>query len=105
MDVQLFILDDAGQVGYSAPNTVRYSYSLYWAVVTMTTLGYGDITPVTVAEKIVAIFIILIGATLFAYFSESYRLPFSSQLTNLFFSMQWQALQASFMPPTLLLAA
>lgn len=71
MEYQLFILDDNGQVGYSAPNIVRYICSLYWAVVTMTTLGYGDITPVTTAEKVVAIFIILIGATLFAYFSES----------------------------------
>ena len=40
--------------------------SLWWAVVTMTTVGYGDVTPVTMAGKIVATFIMLIGVGLVA---------------------------------------
>ena len=35
--------------------------SMYWAIVTMTTVGYGDVTPVTVAGKVMASVIILIG--------------------------------------------
>lgn len=35
--------------------------SMYWAIVTMTTVGYGDITPITVPGKLVASLIILTG--------------------------------------------
>lgn len=35
--------------------------SIYWAIVTITTVGYGDITPVTTAGKVLASFIMLIG--------------------------------------------
>ena len=41
-------------------------HSLWWAVVTMTTVGYGDVTPVTTAGKVVATFIMLIGVGLVA---------------------------------------
>ena len=40
--------------------------SIWWAVVTMTTVGYGDVTPVTTLGKIVATFIMLIGVGLVA---------------------------------------
>lgn len=35
--------------------------SIYWAIVTLATVGYGDITPVSPLGKIIASFIILIG--------------------------------------------
>lgn len=35
--------------------------SIYWAIVTITTVGYGDITPVTTMGKFVASLIMLIG--------------------------------------------
>ncbi len=35
--------------------------SVYWAVVTMTTVGYGDIAPQTVLGQVVAAFVMLIG--------------------------------------------
>jgi len=41
---------------------------LFQAVVTMMTIGYGDIVPISVEEKIVTVILILIGATMFAYF-------------------------------------
>ncbi|WP_436883395.1 ion transporter [Enterobacter asburiae] len=40
--------------------------SVYWAVVTMTTVGYGDITPHTTAGRILASLLILTGYSMIA---------------------------------------
>lgn len=40
--------------------------SIYWAIVTMTTVGYGDITPVTGFGKLLSALVMLIGYTIIA---------------------------------------
>jgi len=40
--------------------------SIYWAIVTITTVGYGDITPVTSLGKIIASVIMLMGYAIIA---------------------------------------
>lgn len=40
--------------------------SIYWAIVTLTTVGYGDITPVTVLGKILASIIMIMGYSIIA---------------------------------------
>jgi voltage-gated potassium channel len=40
--------------------------SIYWAVVTMTTVGYGDITPLTSAGKTLATFMMILGYAILA---------------------------------------
>ncbi|HSK13694.1 MAG TPA: ion transporter, partial [Phnomibacter sp.] len=40
--------------------------SIYWAIVTLTTVGYGDITPVTVLGKLVASVIMILGYSIIA---------------------------------------
>lgn len=40
--------------------------SIYWAIVTLTTVGYGDITPVTVTGKIISSMIMILGYTIIA---------------------------------------
>lgn len=40
--------------------------SIYWAIVTMTTVGYGDITPITGPGKFLSACVMLIGYTIIA---------------------------------------
>ena len=40
--------------------------SVYWAIVTMTTVGYGDITPVTPIGRLLSAFVMLLGYTIIA---------------------------------------
>ena len=49
------------------PFAEQYLASLYWAFTTMTTVGYGDITPQNSDEYIFASFMMIIGATVFGY--------------------------------------
>jgi len=49
-----------------SPNA-RYVAALYLSVMTISTVGYGDIVPVTMAERVYLIFAMLIGASVYAY--------------------------------------
>lgn len=55
-------------------------HSLWWTVVTMTTVGYGDITPITVMGKIVATFVMFIGVALVALPTAILAASFSEEL-------------------------
>ena len=45
----------------------HYLWSVYWALTTLTTVGYGDITPTNSAEQAYECFALLIGGLIFGY--------------------------------------
>ena len=49
----------------------RYVASLYWTLTTMMTVGYGDITPATMPERLVSVFAMLVGCGIFGYSMNS----------------------------------
>ena len=51
-----------------------YISALYWSVTTITTVGYGDIVPVTTGEKVFVIFSVAVGAvTYVVVFQASHK--------------------------------
>ena len=40
--------------------------AIYWAIVTMTTVGYGDMAPITVSGKVLASFVMIMGYSIIA---------------------------------------
>ena len=45
----------------------KYILSLYWTFTIMATVGYGDILPNNTAERLLNVFVILLGASMFGY--------------------------------------
>lgn len=68
----LILVTSMGTVMYMIEGNVPDSQfnnipnSIYWAIVTMTTVGYGDITPVTPTGRFLSAVIMLIGYTIIA---------------------------------------
>jgi voltage-gated potassium channel len=48
------------------PDFANIPQSIYWAIVTITTVGYGDVAPITVAGKFMASLIMLTGFAIIA---------------------------------------
>ncbi|MCZ8343937.1 MAG: ion transporter [Leptospira sp.] len=47
--------------------TTRYIRALYWSLTTLTTIGYGDITPVTNEQTIYTMIVMIFGVGIYGY--------------------------------------
>lgn len=56
--------------------------SMWWGAVTLTTVGYGDIYPITTLGKILGVFISILGIGLFALPAGIVASGFTSELQN-----------------------
>jgi len=57
----LMFMVEGGRQGFES-----IPQSIYWAVVTVTTVGYGDVSPITPAGKIFAVILMLAGYSIIA---------------------------------------
>jgi voltage-gated potassium channel len=56
-----------------------YGDALWWAIVTATTVGYGDVSPVTVEGRVIAVVLMLIGIGVIGVFTATVASYFFSQ--------------------------
>jgi voltage-gated potassium channel len=67
--VILVLLSTLG-LAFFEPNT-SLADGLWWSIVTLTTVGYGDITPNSLAGRLIGILIMLLGIGIIALFTAS----------------------------------
>jgi voltage-gated potassium channel len=51
------------------PKMTSYFDSIWWGVATITTIGYGDVVPITLTGRIIGIFLMMTGPALFVLFT------------------------------------
>lgn len=56
-----------GAIAHSADRFFEYGKSIYWTVTTLTTVGYGDITPKTLPQMFYACLTMILGVGFFGY--------------------------------------
>lgn len=68
-----------------APNNQIHSFfdALYWSIVTLSTVGYGDITPQTVQGRAVAIVLIVVGIGVISFFTSIIVSAFTEKLPEI----------------------
>jgi len=57
--------------------------ALYWSVVTISTVGYGDIVPITEAGRVVAMFVIIAGIAVFSFTTSLIVTAFTQKLDEI----------------------
>lgn len=56
--------------------------AMYWALITLTTVGYGDVSPVSAVGKVISIFTAFLGVSIVAMLTGIVASAFSNQLAR-----------------------
>jgi len=75
----IFIYEGAG----ANPNINSYFDAIYWSIITISTVGFGDISPVTVEGRIATIFLVIGGLSVIAFFTSIVTTALSERLVSL----------------------
>lgn len=82
--ILLFIIIPVGIIGYSAFEGLDWIDSAWLTIITLTTIGYGDISAETPIGKIFTMALVLVGLGAITFFlSSSFALLFSAEATAL----------------------
>jgi len=65
------------------PNITSLFDALYWSLVTITTVGYGDISPVTDAGRTISMLVIIAGIAMISFATSVIVSAFSERLSEL----------------------
>ena len=84
----IFIVSTAGIAIYvfeerTNPNINSLFDALYWALITISSVGYGDISPVTTAGRVVSMIIIISGIAMISFVTSVIVSAFSEKLSEL----------------------
>ena len=77
--IMLYVFEGDGD----NPNISNLFDAFYWALVTISTVGYGDISPVTPEGRVVSMLIIITGVGLIAFMTSIIVSSFSERLVEL----------------------
>jgi voltage-gated potassium channel len=80
----LLILVGGGCLSILEPETVKGGFGdgIWWAIVTASTVGYGDIAPTTVPGRLIAVLLMLVGIGLMSALAASITSYFVQQSTG-----------------------
>jgi len=75
----IFIYEGAG----INPNIHNFFDAIYWSIITISTVGFGDISPVTIEGQVATIFLVIVGLSVIAFFTSIVTTALSTRLIAL----------------------